>query len=173
MSARAGSKRLPGACQCHYGAGPVTRELPQHCLTRSKVRCRFCDTDQMGVVHHQNFIAYFELARIEYLRNRGLNYSSWIALGIHLPVIEVNVRYRKAAYLDDLLTVESRLTQLGRVKVRFDYRVFRDTDDHTEFIAEGYTLLACVGNDHLPMRIPREAEVVLLSKEMKASEVHA
>ena len=127
----------------------------------------------MGVVHHQNFIAYFELARIEYLRNRGLNYSSWFALGIHLPVIEVNVRYRKAAYLDDLLTVESRLTQLGRVKVRFDYRVFRDTERSSELIAEGHTLLACVGNDHQPMRLPREAEVVLLSKETQAGEVHS
>lgn len=123
----------------------------------------------MGVVHHQNYIAYFELGRIEYLRNRGLNYSSWFALGIHLPVVEVHVRYRKAAYLDDLLIVESRLTELRRVRARFDYRVFREKDDTEEFLAEGHTLLACVGNDHAPMRIPPEAVQVLLSKESDVS----
>lgn len=127
----------------------------------------------MGVVHHQNYISYFELARIEYLRNRGLNYSSWFALGIHLPVIDVHVRYRRAAYLDDLLTVESRLSELGRVKVRFDYRVLRDKDGDEELIAEGHTTLACVGNDHAPMRLPNEAVQVLLSRETRASEVHS
>lgn len=137
------------------------------------MRCRFCDTDQMGVVHHQNYISYFELARIEYLRNRGLNYSSWFALGIHLPVIEVHVRYRRAAYLDDLLTVESRLSELGRVRVRFDYRVLRDKGGAEELIAEGHTTLACVGNDHAPMRLPNEAVQVLLSRETSASEVHS
>jgi acyl-CoA thioester hydrolase len=127
----------------------------------------------MGVVHHQNYISYFELARIEYLRNRGLNYSSWFALGIHLPVIDVYVRYRRAAYLDDLLTVESRLSELGRVRVRFDYRVFREKDGVEELVAEGHTTLACVGNDHAPMRLPNEAVQVLLSREMRASEIHS
>jgi acyl-CoA thioester hydrolase len=127
----------------------------------------------MGVVHHQNYISYFELARIEYLRNRGLNYSSWFALGIHLPVIDVHVRYRRAAYLDDLLTVESRLSELGRVRVRFDYRVLRDKNGVEELIAEGHTTLACVGNDHAPMRLPAEAVQVLLSRETQPSEIHS
>jgi acyl-CoA thioester hydrolase len=86
-------------------------------------------------------------------------------------VVEVHVRYRKAAYLDDLLIVESRLTELRRVRARFDYRVFRQKDGQEELLAEGYTVLACVGNDHAPMRIPPEAVQVLLSKESEHSKL--
>jgi acyl-CoA thioester hydrolase len=147
--------------------------LPDHCVTRSKVRVRFCDTDMMGVVHHSNYIVYFELARIEYLRKRGLDYSSWVKMGFHLPVIEVDVRYKKPAYLDDLLTVEARLTTLSRVKVGFNYRVLRDGPEGEQLLATGATLLACVGDDHAPCRMPREAEVMLLAEEMRAGEIHA
>lgn len=126
----------------------------------------------MGVVHHSEYIKYFELARIEYLRKRGLNYTSWMAMGLHLPVIAVESRYKKPAYLDDLLVIESRLSVLSRVKVGFDYRVLRRTDDGENEIAEGHTLLACVGNDHLPLRMSKEAERILLSPEIHEGEVH-
>ncbi len=151
----------------------MTTELPEHCVTRSKVRVRFCDTDMMGVVHHSNYIAYFELARIEYLRRRGLDYSSWVKMGFHLPVIGVEACYKKPAYLDDLLTVEARLSQLSRVKVRFDYRVLRDGPEGQLLLATGTTLLACVGDDHAPCRMPPEAEAVLLAEEVRAGEIHA
>ncbi len=151
----------------------MTRELPSHCVTRSKVRVRFVDTDMMGVVHHSNYIQYFELARIEYLRRRGLDYSSWVKMGFHLPVIEVAARYKKPAYLDDLLTVEARLTTLSRVKVGFEYRVLRDGPEGEQLLATGATMLACVGDDHAPCRMPLEAEGLLLSEEVRAGEVHA
>lgn len=156
----------------HYRAAPVTNPLPDHCVTRSRVRVRFCDTDMMGVVHHSNYVVYFELARIEYLRKRGLDYSSWVKLGFHLPVIELGVQYKKPAYLDDLLTVEARLTTLSRVKVGFEYRVLRDGPEGEQLLATGMTLLACVGDDHAPCRMPREAEAVLLAQEMRAGEIH-
>jgi acyl-CoA thioester hydrolase len=127
----------------------------------------------MGVVHHSNYIQYFELARIEYLRRRGLDYSSWVKMGFHLPVIEVAVRYKKPAYLDDLLTVEARLTTLSRVKVGFEYRVLRDGPEGEQLLATGATMLACVGDDHAPCRMPLEAEGLLLSEEVRAGEVHA
>ena len=126
----------------------------------------------MGVVHHSNYIKYFELARIEYLRRRGLNYVTWVNMGLHLPVISVESRYRKPAYLDDLLTVESRLTTLTRVRVGFDYRVLRTTEAGEEEIATGATMLACVGNDHAPLRMSKEAEQLLLSPELQAGELH-
>ena len=137
----------------------MTTPVPEHCVTRSKVRVRFCDTDMMGVVHHSNYIVYFELARVK--------------MGFHLPVIEVDVRYKKPAYLDDLLTVEARLTTLSRVKVGFDYRVLRDGPEGEQLLATGATLLACVGDDHAPCRMPREAEAVLLAQELRAGEIHA
>jgi acyl-CoA thioester hydrolase len=127
----------------------------------------------MGVVHHTNFIKYFELARIEYLRRRGLNYSSWVALGLHLPVIACSAEFKSSAYLDDLLRVEARLSVLSRVKVGFDYTVRRMTDEGLVQIATGHTLLACVGNDHRPIRMSKDAEQLILSAEVLEGEVHA
>jgi acyl-CoA thioester hydrolase len=152
--------------------GTPEKTLPAHCVSRSTVRVRFCDTDMMGVVHHSNYIKYFELARIEYLRRRGLNYASWVKMGLHLPVIEVATRYRKPAYLDDLLVIETRLSSLTRVKVGFDYRVLREVDGGEQEIANGHTLLACVGDDHSPLRMSREAEQLLLSAEVREGELH-
>lgn len=146
--------------------------IPDHCMTTSLVRVRFCDTDMMGVVHHSNYIKYFELARIEYLRRRGLNYSSWVALGLHLPVIAVDVQYRTPSYLDDLLRIEARLSEISRVKVGFTYRVLRPVSGDLVQIATGSSLLACVGNDHKPIRMSKEAEELMLSPESLPGEVH-
>jgi acyl-CoA thioester hydrolase len=147
-------------------------EFPEHCRTESLVRVRFCDTDMMGVVHHSNYIKYFELTRIEYLRRRGLNYASWTALGLHLPVIACSADFKTPAYLDDLLRVEARLAVLSRVKVGFDYTVRRMTDDGLIAIATGSTLLACVGNDHRPIRMSKEAEQLILSPEVYSGEIN-
>ncbi len=145
------------------------KEIPEHCQTESLVRVRFCDTDMMGVVHHSNYIKYFELARIEYLRRRGLNYASWVKMGFHLPVISVDSSFKSPAYLDDLLRVEARLSILSRVKVGFSYRVRRMVDGKLVQIASGNTLLACVGDDHRPLRMSKEAEQIILSAEISPS----
>lgn len=142
-----------------------TKEIPEHCVTNTVVRVRFCDTDMMGVVHHSNYIKYFELARIEYLRRRGLKYSDWVKLGIHLPVIGVNVEYKKPAHLDELLTIETRLSLASRIKVGFDFRVLRVEGEESVLLAKGHVLLACVGDNHLPLRMPKEAIEVLFSEE--------
>lgn len=152
---------------------PLTR-FPDHCTTTSLVRVRFCDTDMMGVVHHSNYIKYFELARIEYLRRRGLDYVSWTNLGLHLPVISLQADYRKPAYLDDLLRVEASLAFLSRVKVGFDYQVLRPSRESEELqvIATGHTMLACVDNRHAPVRMSVDAEQLLLSQERLSGELH-
>jgi acyl-CoA thioester hydrolase len=150
----------------------MKHDIPDHCVTTSLVRVRFCDTDMMGVVHHANYIKYFEVARIDYLRRRGLNYASWVALGLHLPVIGVEVTYKTPSYLDDLLRIEARLTELSRVKVGFSYRVLRMAEGELVQIASGSSLLACVGNDHRPIRMSKEAEALILSPESLPGEVH-
>jgi len=138
------------------------------------VRVRFGETDLMGIVHHGTYISYFEVGRVEYMRRRGLDYHSWTELGIHLPVVEAYVRYRRTARFDELLSIETRLTELARVKVRFDYRLLREPegpqgkkfDPEEQVVAEGHTLLACVDQDHVPRRVPAEAEAVLLGPEL-------
>jgi acyl-CoA thioester hydrolase len=126
----------------------------------------------MGIVHHGTYISYFEVGRVEYMRRRGLDYHSWTELGIHLPVVEAYVRYRRTARFDELLCIETRLSELSRVKVRFDYRLLREPEGETvvapndQLVAEGHTLLACVDQHHIPRRIPPEAEAVLLGPEL-------
>jgi acyl-CoA thioester hydrolase len=125
----------------------------------------------MGIVHHGTYISYFEVGRVEYMRRRGLDYHSWTELGIHLPVVEAYVRYRRTARFDELLSIETRLTELARVKVRFDYRLLREPegseiDPDDQIVAEGHTVLACVDQHHIPRRIPPEAASVLTGPEL-------
>ena len=165
--------RTPRAPRGIFAWAMIKARIPDYCRTQSLVRVRFCDTDMMGVVHHSNYIKYFELTRIEYLRRRGLNYASWVSLGLHLPVIACSADFKRPAYLDDLLRVEARLSVLSRVKVGFDYTVRRMTDDGLIDIATGSTVLACVGNDHRPIRMSKEAEGLILSPERFAGELNA
>src|SRR5579884_4038077 len=95
--------------------------------TRSvvRVRVRFGETDLMGVVHHANYLAYLEVARVEWLRRRGITYASWAEHGVHLPVVEVSLKYKAPARFDDEIDVEVTLGEVGAASVRFDYRVVR------------------------------------------------
>jgi acyl-CoA thioester hydrolase len=151
----------------------LKQELPAHCTSRHVVRVRFGETDLMGIVHHATYISYFEVGRVEYMRRRGLDYHSWTELGIHLPVVEAHIRYRKSARFDELLCIETRLTELGRVRIRFDYQIMRDpTEAEEELVAEGYTTLACVDAHHVPRRIPPHYEAILRSDD-SASQANA
>lgn len=125
-------------------------EVPPHRTTRSELRVRFVETDLMGIVHHGTYLSYFEAGRVDYLHKRGVSYEAWTKEGIHLPVVEANLRYRKAARFDDRLVVASTCAELTRVTVRFTYRIFRGED----VLCDGFTLLACVGDDLTPKRIP-------------------
>lgn len=120
----------------------------------------------MGIVHHGTYISYFEVGRVEYMRRRGLNYTSWTEMGFHLPVVEAFVRYRRSVRFDELVVIETKLSELSRVKVRFEYRLLRPNDGEDEILAEGYTLLACVDREHVPRRLPAEAEAVLTGPEV-------
>jgi acyl-CoA thioester hydrolase len=168
------SRACPTGQPVRILADSVKQTVPEHCLSRYLVRVRFGETDLMGIVHHGTYISYFEVGRVEYMRRRGLDYHSWTELGIHLPVVEAYVRYRRTARFDELLCIETRLTELARVKVRFDYRLLREpegdrtVDPAEQIVAEGHTLLACVDQHHVPRRIPAEAEAVLLGPELEA-----
>src|SRR5579859_1715980 len=108
---------------------------PLAATSSSTLRVRFCDTDLMGIVHHANYLSYFEMGRVDWLRRRGVTYAEWTERGFHLPVIEASVRYRAPARFDDDLVVESRLVDLRAASLRFDYRLTRGE----QLLAEGTT----------------------------------
>jgi acyl-CoA thioester hydrolase len=136
---------------------------PQCCSVYT-VRVRFRDTDLMGIVHHAVYLEYFEAARIEYLRRRGSEYLSWTQKGLHLAVAEVRVRYRRPATFGERLNVEATLAELSGATARFEYRILRDAPEG-ELLAEGSTLLVCVGNDHRPRRVPKDLAALLCTPE--------
>ncbi len=122
--------------------------------TRYRVRVRFGDTDLMGIVHHAVYLSYFEAGRVEYLRRRGVEAEGWEARGLHFPVVDAKLRYRRPAHFDQLLVVETRVSKLTRVTLEFSYDVVRISDD--VLLAQGSTLLACVDQSHKPVRIPAD-----------------
>lgn len=124
---------------------------------RHGLTVRFAETDLMGIVHHATYLTYFEAGRVSWLKQRGISYDSWVQKGIHLPVVEANVRYRRPARFDDELEVEAWVSDLTRASVRFSYRVLRGG----EVLAEGFTLLACVGHNLGVRRLPDDVIAVL------------
>ena len=89
-----------------------------------KVRVRYSETDQMGVVYHGNYAQYFEMGRVEWLRNIGLSYKWMEENGVMLPVVSLNVNYKKPARYDDLITVKTIFKSQTSVKIEFDYEIY-------------------------------------------------
>ena len=137
-------------------------DVPAHLTSRMSLAVRFCETDLMGIVHHANYLAYFEAGRVDWLHRRGIAYEAWAKRGIHLPVVEARVRYRKAARFDETLVVATTCVELTRVTVRFGYVITRDE----QRLCEGETLLACVGLDLAPKRFPEDIAAVFRSTEV-------
>ncbi|MEO8179357.1 MAG: thioesterase family protein [Deltaproteobacteria bacterium] len=149
------------------------RIIPDHCRTQTVHRVCVAETDMMGIVHHANYVLLFERGRLAYLRQRGLPYKEMVERGYHMPVVELNARYRKPAYFDDLLWVETRLGALSRVTVRFNYVVSRpkpDAREPAELLLEGHILLACVDEKNRPRPLPEDVVRTLFLPEISASD---
>jgi acyl-CoA thioester hydrolase len=132
------------------------------------LRVRFGETDLMGIVHHGSYVTYLEVARVEWLRRRGVTYASWAAQGLHLPVVELELHYRAPARFDDELLIETSLGELRVASLRFDYRVLRaGSGENPEPVvcAEGATRLACVNDRHALRRFSPEMIAVLTRAE--------
>lgn len=128
-----------------------------------RLRVRFYETDLMGIVHHGSYVAYLEVARVEWLRRRGVAYASWAQRGLHLAVVELSLRYRAPARFDDEIDVETVLAERKAASIRFDYRLLRETDG--ALIAEGSTRLACVDEQGALRRVQGEMLDVLSRAE--------
>ena len=122
-------------------------------MVTTSIRVIYGDTDQMGVVYYANYLRFFEAARNEFIRAKGLRYRDFEReFGLMLPVAEAAVQYRRPARYDDLLTVEISLTEAGRATARFGYRVLRGD----EVLATGHTVHACVDAEGRVRRMPRD-----------------
>jgi acyl-CoA thioester hydrolase len=103
------------------------------------IRVRYKDTDTMSVVYYGNYLTYFEVARVEYLRQRNLPMAE-VDKRVHMPVVEAFVKYVKPAKLDDLLEVSSRVSLRKRASFTFSYEI---RNEAKELVATGFTRHAC------------------------------
>ena len=94
-----------------------------------EVRVRYSETDQMGVVYHGNYIPYFEIGRVEWLRNKGISYKTMEENGIALPIVSMNVNYKKPARYDELLTVHTIFKSQSSVKIEFDCAIYNEAKE--------------------------------------------
>ncbi|MCJ7596131.1 MAG: acyl-CoA thioesterase [Desulfobacterales bacterium] len=119
----------------------------------TRIRVRYKDTDQLGVVYYGNYLTFFEVGRAEFMRDLGFPYSTLEADGYTLVVIEASAKYHDNAGYDALLTVKTMITDLRPVRMRFDYRV---TAEDGRLLVSGHTVHACVNARKKPTRIPAE-----------------
>src|SRR5262249_52205709 len=115
-----------------------------------QIRVRYAETDRMGLLHHANYLVYFEQARTELLRGYGVSYRDLEDQGYLLVLTRAEVKYRRPARYDDLLTVRTFVERTTAVRIDHRYEVVRDG----ELLAEAATTLACVDRTGRPQALP-------------------
>ena len=119
----------------------------------TKIRVEYHHTDQMGIVHHSNYVKFFEVARTEWLRANGLTYAEMARRGVMMPIVDVAVKYRNPAVYDELISVTAFVDAMPMARMTFRYEV-RGEDGRE--IASGSTTLGFIDSQtRRPMRAPQ------------------
>lgn len=117
---------------------------------REKVR--FVETDMMGVAHHSNHFRWFEMGRVEYLRQAGISLIDLMNEGIVFPITHVECQYRASAKFDDYILIETTMTEVSPVKMVFTYRIIRENDG--VLLAAGKTINVFATSQGKIVRLP-------------------
>ena len=121
-------------------------------IGETKVRVRYGETDQMGVAYYGNYATYFEVGRVETLRNIGLSYREIEENGIMLPVSEFNVKYLNPIKYDDVVTIKTKLSSVVGARLTFEYDMF---NSNNVLCAQAYTVLVFIDKDsRRPVKAP-------------------
>ncbi|MBN2102976.1 acyl-CoA thioesterase [bacterium] len=131
-------------------------------IYRYQTRVRYAEIDRMGVAYHSRYIEWFEAARTDMLRERGLPYNQLEAQGISLPVIEIHCRYYKPVLYDELITVHTSVSHANRLKLHLVYEVYGESDDVLR--ANGYSLHCFVNHQGRPVRVDRRLADFIIGK---------
>lgn len=115
-----------------------------------QIRIRYAETDRMGLLHHANYLVYFEQGRTELLREMGYTYKDLEDKGFLLVLTKIEVRYKSPAYYDDLLTLLTTVVKTTAVRIDHRYELRRDQT----LLAEGTSTLACVDRQGQVQRLP-------------------
>jgi acyl-CoA thioester hydrolase len=111
----------------------------------TKLRVRYAETDKMGVVYHSNFVIWFEVGRVELLRQLGFQYKEMESEdNCHIPVVDLRVRYKAPAQYDDEIVVRTQIKNVRSSLLHFSYEIFRESD--RTLLATGETIHIIVDN---------------------------
>ena len=120
---------------------------------KTQIRVRYSETDQMGVVYHGNYAQYLEVGRVEWMRQIGASYKQMEADGVMLPVVSLELKFRKPALYDDLITVTTSLVKLPSAIIEFEYES-RNSDD-VLLVTASTALVFMDMKKKKPMRCPK------------------
>ncbi len=116
-----------------------------------EILVRYSETDQMSFVYHGNYVKYFEIGRITWLKKLGISYKKMEEEGILLPVIELSINFKQPALFDDKLILKTKLKRIPSYMIEFDFEIKRDD----QLITLGYTKLVFLNSKtNKPMRCP-------------------
>lgn len=128
-------------------------------VSSTTIRVRYGETDQMGYVYYGFYAMYYEVARVESLRQLGVTYKEIEAMGVIMPVLENKSRYLAPARYDELLKITTTIREKPGVKIKFEYEIF---NEHDKLIHQGETLLVFVDkHSNRPCRPPAVMENIL------------
>jgi acyl-CoA thioester hydrolase len=131
----------------------MSHVVAESAVKETRVRVRYAETDQMGVVYHANYLVWFEVGRVEFIRQLGLDYKSMeVEEGCGIAVVEATARYRAPARYDDELVVQTRLVAARGAVIRFGYKILRAVDG--VLLCEGETVHVVVGKDMKKRQLP-------------------
>ncbi|MGC8765170.1 MAG: acyl-CoA thioesterase [Brevinematia bacterium] len=128
----------------------------------SRIRVRYAETDQMGVVYYSNYFIWMEIGRTNLLRNKGLSYKKLEEEGYALPVLKAYAEYLKPAHYDEEIFIHSALTEMKGPKIKIEYRIF---NENNTLLATGYTEHAFISSKTGRVTRPPEA-FIRLAKEL-------
>ena len=122
--------------------------------SETKIRVRYAETDMMGYVYYGNYASYFEVARVEAIRQLGFSYRKMEEEGIALPVLDFSIKYFKPAFYDDELTIETTITEIPKAHIHFTYKTF---NANKELINQASTTLVFINKNTMkPCSAPDE-----------------
>ncbi|MGB8887921.1 MAG: thioesterase family protein [Candidatus Korobacteraceae bacterium] len=134
---------------------PQPRHAIQPEIFETRLRVRYAETDQMGVVYHSNYIVWFEVGRVEMMRQLGFTYSEMEKQdGTHIAVVDVRCRFKTPARYDELITLRTRLLNVRESLLHFGYDVVREADG--AILAEGETIHLVVDSAFKRIRLPQK-----------------
>ena len=118
-----------------------------------QIRVRYGETDQMGIVYHGNYALYLEMGRIEWLRKLGVSYKSMEENGVMLPVVSLNINYKKSARYDDVINVKTQLKKTPTARIEFEYEI---TNENGKILTTAETTLVFIDMEsNRPIRAPK------------------